>query len=146
MRSNHWLRVEVDWPLESLVWFWLVYSMISHIHAWNMERGWFIEREIWFSPIYGQVVHGSPSPGWKFHILIIGIFYYDLWAYSLIMMVILWSCFYSLYVDYFLVMWCIFFMDINMFDKYMNAWWMLGLKNVIVAIVRGYYTFLVNLR
>jgi len=30
------VRVEVVWPLEDMVGFVLVYSMRSHIHAWNM--------------------------------------------------------------------------------------------------------------
>ena len=44
-RGNHWLRFEVVWPLEDLVWFYLLYSMRSHIHSWNMERGWLDEEK-----------------------------------------------------------------------------------------------------
>ena len=46
MRWNHWLRVDVVWPLEALVWFGLICFMKSHIHAWNMAWGWFAEKRI----------------------------------------------------------------------------------------------------
>ena len=70
MRWNHWLRVEVVFPLKAIVWFGLVYFMRSHIHAWNMAWGWLVEIEIWLSPIYGWVVCGSPWLGLYFHMLI----------------------------------------------------------------------------
>lgn len=38
------MRVEVVWPLGVLVCFWLVYSIISHIHYWNMEQGFVVLR------------------------------------------------------------------------------------------------------
>ena len=39
MRWNHWLRVEVVWPLEALGSFCLIFFIRSHIYAWNMARG-----------------------------------------------------------------------------------------------------------
>ena len=39
------MRVEVVWPLEALVWFWLVHTMRSHIHTWKWHGGdWMKER------------------------------------------------------------------------------------------------------
>ena len=70
MRWNHWLRVEVVWPLEAPAWFCLICSMRSRIHAWNMRWGWLAEREFWFNPIYGRVVCGSPRSSWILNMLI----------------------------------------------------------------------------
>jgi len=59
-----------------------VFSYESHIHSSNIARGLLVEIKIWFSPIYGQVVHGSTSLHWIFHILII----------SLLLFCSLWKC------------------------------------------------------
>ena len=137
MTWNHWLRIEVVWPLETLIWFCFSYSMRSHIHAWNMAWGCLTEWKIWFSPVYGRVVHVSPWLGCCFHMLIRGIFYGDLWSYVFIKMVTLWLSFHDLNVVYcwficwliagnMLVIWCILAMVVDIvwfFDEWlMNAY------------------------
>ena len=81
-----WWLVMSDYELESLDEGWgglafgslglvfLVYSMRSHIHAWNMAWGLLVEIKIWFNPIYGQVVRGSSRLGCILHLLIISLF------------------------------------------------------------------------
>jgi len=125
-----WLRVEVVWPLEALVGYVLVYSLRSHIHAWNMAHGWLVEREIWFNPIYGRVLRGSLWLGWYFHLLIRDIllqwFMYNCSGYIRDIMVefpwfMCWLCY-----GYILIIWCVRSMDIVMnylvVDWLMNVW------------------------
>lgn len=64
----------------------LVYSMISHIDAWNMTQGCLAKRNIWFSPIYGRVVHGSPRPSCISHMSLEFLASYILWINLLVIM------------------------------------------------------------
>ena len=71
-----WLRVEVVWPLEALVWCCLVYSMRSHIYAWNMVG------DDWLKEKFGST---QSMVGWYVEIPdLVGIYYVNK-SYSSIM-------------------------------------------------------------
>ena len=61
LRWNHCLMGWGGCPLEALDGFWLMCSMWSHIHAWNMAWGWMVE-ESFGSAIW--VEHGSSISDW----------------------------------------------------------------------------------
>jgi len=60
MRWSQCLMGWCECPLEALYEFWLMCSMRSHIHAWNMAQGWMTEGR------FGSIIPRS-SGMWKSH-------------------------------------------------------------------------------
>ena len=107
MRWNHYLMGWGWWPLEALDGFWLMFSMRSHIHAWNIAQGQITEERFSWATLWSGGMWKSHL-GFRFCIingrLFLLVFYehfyglYVVWVY-------IHEYFYFYYFGYICVLW-----------------------------------------